>query len=211
LPDAGLNFPSGHGGIAAIVLAAGVARRFGSDKLLHPLNLHGKTQPLIVHSLQPWLKVFGQVSVVVKPGADNFCSEIEKALGSVDSIKIHWVVCADAGQGMAGSLVCGVQANLDASAWVIGLADMPIVAEQAIAGVKNALMAGAMLAAPFNGGRRGHPAGFSRGYRDELLALHGDEGARHILARDRSRIAAIETADAGIFADVDIPGDLQKL
>lgn len=209
--DAGLSSPAEIRDIAAILLAAGIARRFGADKLLHLLNMNGVTRPLIVHSLRPWLNVFKRISVVVKPDAHEFCLEIEQALGDAESVKIDWIVCAEAEQGMAGSLVCGVQANADAYAWVIGLADMPVVPEQAIAGVKNALMAGARLAAPFCSGRRGHPVGFSHVYRDELLALRGDEGARHILLRDQAKIVAIESADVGIFADIDIPGDLQNL
>ena len=72
---------TGASHIAAIVLAAGASRRFGSDKLLHPLTLRGVTLPLAAHSLLPWLEIFGHVTVVVRPGAERFCSAIETALG----------------------------------------------------------------------------------------------------------------------------------
>jgi molybdenum cofactor cytidylyltransferase len=200
-----------QGGIAAIVLAAGASRRFGSDKLLHPVTLRGVTLPLAAHSLLPWLSTFLQVTVVVRPGTEVFYRAIEMSLGATKSTQINWIECADAAQGMAYSLACGVRANPDVKGWLIGLADMPAVPIAAITGVLNALSAGAALAAPSQAGRRGHPVGFSSHYRDELLALQGDNGARHLLERDRSKLVDIMVDDAGIFADIDIPGDLQHL
>jgi molybdenum cofactor cytidylyltransferase len=196
------------GDIAAVVLAAGASHRFGSDKLLHPVTLRGVTLPLAAHSLLPWLETFGRVTVVVRPGADTFCSAIETALGASKPGTIRWIGCVDAAQGMAASLVSGVRANLDAAGWLIGLADMPAVPVAAIACVRDALLAGAGLAAPSRDGRRGHPAGFAAHYRDELLALHGDIGAKRLLERDKSKVVEIKIDDAGILTDIDIPDDL---
>lgn len=193
--------------IAAVVLAAGASRRFGSDKLRHPLMRSGVIMPLAAHSLRPWLEKFGQVTVVVRPGAGAFCREIETALGASSTV-IRWVVCKDAADGMAASLASGVQANIGAAGWLVGLADMPAVPTEAITGVCDALQEGAELAAPFCDGRRGHPVGFAAYYREELLRLQGDAGARHLLVRDSSRVVPVEIGDDGILADVDTPGDL---
>jgi molybdenum cofactor cytidylyltransferase len=130
--------------------------------------------PLAAHSLLPWLETFGKISVVVRPGQNVFRSAIEAALGAGKSAQINWIACADAAQGMAASLACGVRANLDAAGWLIGLADMPAVPAAAIAGVRNALAAGAAIAVPAHAGRRGHPVGFARQYRVELMSVHGD-------------------------------------
>jgi molybdenum cofactor cytidylyltransferase len=197
--------------IAAVVLAAGSSRRFGSDKLLYPLTRRGVTMPLAAHSLLPWLETFGQVTVVVRPGADSFCSAIETALGEIKSAQISWIECADAAQGMAASLVCGVRANSDAAGWLIGLADMPAVPVSAIVAVRNALLDGAELAAPSRAGRRGHPVGFASHYFDRLQDLQGDNGARGLLEGDISQVTDIKIDDVGIFADIDVLGDLQNL
>lgn len=194
--------------IAAIVLAAGSSRRFGSNKLLHPVTLQGATLPLAAHSLLPWIGTFRQVTVVVRPGSSDFCHAIESAVGRENSSAIRWSVCADAGQGMAASLRCGVRANQNAAGWLIGLADMPMVPAMAIAVVRAALLGGAPVAAPSHGNRRGHPVGFSCSYRSDLLGLAGDVGARQILDRDRLKIVDIEIDDAGILADIDVIDDL---
>jgi molybdenum cofactor cytidylyltransferase len=197
--------------IAAIVLAAGASRRFGSDKLLHPLTLRGTRLPLAAHSLLPWLDTFATISVVVRPGADKFCNAIESALGERGAAQITWVECADAVHGMASSLVCGVSANHAAAGWLIGLADMPAVPVTAIAGVRNALSDGAALAAPSHAGRRGHPVGFASRYYDQLLELQGDNGARRLLEQDSANLTEIKVDDPGILADIDRPGDLRRL
>ncbi len=197
--------------IAAVVLAAGASSRFGSDKLLHPVTLRGVTMPLAAHSLLPWLETFVQITVVVRSGAESFCSAIETALGETRSAQIDWIECADAAQGMAASLVCGVRANSDAAGWLIGLADMAAVPVSAIAAVRNALLDGADMAAPSRAGRRGHPVGFASHYFDQLLDLQGDNGARRLLERDIPQVTDIKIDDAGIFADIDVPGDLQHL
>ncbi len=194
--------------IAALVLAAGSSRRFGSNKLLHPLTLKGVTSPLIAHSLRPWLEVFAQVTVVVKPDSQLFCSEVEAALGGDKSVGIRWLVCVDANVGMSASLGCGVRANQNAGGWLIGLADMPAVPQEMIVAVRDALVAGAAVAAPALSGRRGHPVGFSAAYATELLDLTGDVGARRILERDRSKIVELDSSDPGIFTDIDVPNDL---
>jgi molybdenum cofactor cytidylyltransferase len=195
--------------IAAIVLAAGASRRFGSDKLLHPLTLHGVTLPLAAHSLTLWLETFAVVTVVVRPGAEAFCAAIGNALNVANSTRLRWTICENADQGMATSLAYGVRANKDAAGWLIGLADMPAVPLAAIAAVRQALLAGAELAAPFCEHKRGHPVGFSARYLAELLKLQGDAGARHLLERDKSNIEPVEISNRGILADIDKTDDLE--
>jgi molybdenum cofactor cytidylyltransferase len=112
---------------------------------------------------------------------------------------------------MAASIGGGVQVNPEAAGWVIGLADMPMLPSVAIAAVHEALIDGAALAAPSSKGRRGHPVGFAQHYHKELLALQGDNGARHLLEREVNQLALIEIGHDGIFTDIDRPNDLQKL
>jgi molybdenum cofactor cytidylyltransferase len=85
---------------------------------------------------------------------------------------------------------------------------MPHVRESTIQALADALAGGAVIAAPVCGGRRGNPVAFGAACLPELLALSGDEGARHILKRHT--IAEVAVDDPGIFQDIDQPSDLQR-
>ena len=58
----------------------------------------------------------------------------------------------------------------------------------------------------FRSGQRGHPVGFGAAWRDELLKLDGDEGARALLKSQP--VTRILTEDNAAFRDIDVPGDL---
>ncbi len=195
---------------AAIILAAGRASRFGSDKLLAEIEREGRSLPLIACTLANWLQAFGRVQVVVLPGSEALQQAVAAALPAA-CWRINWIVCRDADRGMGVSLAAGVAAVPDVSGWVIGLADMPAVPGAVIAQVRTALLDGAALCAPCCGDRRGHPVGFAAEYRNELLALEGDRGARDLLQRDIDKLQRIETLEPGVLTDVDTPADLLLL
>lgn len=193
---------------AAVILAAGAARRFDGEKLATVLSLDGREAPLIVHAVRPWLDVFERVSIVLRRQGAALRALLEAEYGPE---RLGFVICERADDGMGASLGAGVAANASANGWVIGLADMPCVPVSAIAAVDAAIAAGAALAAPYFNARRGHPIGFSRHYYDELTALSGDEGGRRILQRDQMQTQHIEITDRGILLDIDTPEDLERL
>jgi len=111
---------------------------------------------------------------------------------------------------MGSSLAACIAASVEASGWVVALADMPFIRPHTISGVLAALQSGAPLAAPFFQGQRGHPVGFSSRFSKALLALHGDEGARQLLREHQIDLGMIECTDAGVIRDIDQLGDLQE-
>ena len=185
--------------VAAILLAAGSATRFGSDKLLHPLP---HDVPIAVQAARHLGAVFeGNVFVVIRPEA--------KALSDLfrsEGCKV--VVCENAAEGMGASLACAVRAAGPADGYVVALADMPFVRPSSIAAVRDALAAGAVLAAPYFHARRGHPVGISARFRAELETLGGDEGARRIVAMHGAELVKVPVGDPGVIRDIDRPADL---
>jgi molybdenum cofactor cytidylyltransferase len=180
-----------------VLLAAGVASRFGADKLLHPLP---DGAPLALRSARNLVAALPR-SVAVVRDADGVLAGHLRAAG------LGIAPCARCAEGMGASLACGVAAAR-ADGWIIALADMPFVRPDTIARVAAALVRGAPIAAPAFHGRRGHPVGFGRRFRDELLALSGDTGARGVLAAHPGDIMLLDCDDAGVLRDIDVPQDL---
>ena len=187
----------GNGPIVGILLAAGSATRFGSDKLLVPLPDH---TPIGVAALKNLAPAVDAVVAVVRPG-DDALARVLAAEGA------RVTVCPRAMEGMGESLAWGVRAAPAATAWLIALADMPWVQAGTVGRVAEALRDGALVAAPSLHGARGHPVGFAADLYAELIALTGDQGAQRVVASHR--VLLIGTDDAGAVRDVDTPEDLE--
>ncbi|MBP8132730.1 MAG: nucleotidyltransferase family protein [Zoogloea sp.] len=184
--------------IVGLLLAAGQGRRFGSDKLLHLLD---DGTPLAVASARKLKEACPRAIAVLRPEQTTLA-----ALLIAEGLEV--VICPEASAGMGHSLAAGVAASLGAAGWLVALADMPFVQVATLRSVADALNAGAALAAPFHNGQRGHPVAFAARWRDELLVLTGDEGARAVVGNNRGLLSRIDTADAGVLRDVDTPQDL---
>jgi molybdenum cofactor cytidylyltransferase len=184
--------------IVGLLLAAGSATRFGSDKLSHRLP-HGV--PIAVQAARHLHAVVPRVLAVVKPGTTELQSRLRD-----EGCEIS--VCENAAEGMGASLACGVRAAGRAEGYLVALADMPFVRASTIAAVRDALAAGASLAAPYWRARRGHPVGISGAFYEQLLASRGDEGARRLLAENESRLIKVPVGDPGVLRDIDTPADL---
>jgi molybdenum cofactor cytidylyltransferase len=185
--------------VVAILLAAGSATRFGSDKLLHSLP---HEVPIAIQAARHLQAVFGEnVIVAARPGGDELSRRFEK-----EGLKV--VVCENASEGMGASLACAARAAGEAGGFVIALADMPFIRPSTIAAVRDALASGVPLVAPYFRARRGHPVGISASFRPELEALRGDEGARRIISAHEKDLLKIAVGDPGVLRDIDTPGDL---
>lgn len=190
--------------ISGVLLAAGRGARFGGDKLLASL---ADGRPMVLASLAALTAELEAVTVVVRPRQRQLIELLKEALGDA-SVGVTLYPCAAADQGMGHSIACGVQASRQAAGWIIALADMPWVRAQTVAMLRDGLRQGAALAAPCHHGRRGNPVAFSAAYRDELLTLSGDRGARDIVARDAALLQRLECDDEGVLLDVNTPAAL---
>jgi molybdenum cofactor cytidylyltransferase len=168
------------------------------NKLLAPLPDGTPVACAAAHRL---LLSVPRVIAVVRPGAEALAHLLNDAGCDV-------IFSNDAERGMGASLAAGVHASADADGWIVALADMPWVAPETIEAVARRLDEGASIAVPLYRGQRGHPVGFGAVHGPRLAALDGDVGARALLASPA--LTTIEVDDAGVLADVDTPGDLQR-
>jgi molybdenum cofactor cytidylyltransferase len=184
--------------VVAILLAAGSATRFGSDKLLHALP-HGV--PIAVQAARNLKAAIDRVVAVLRPGSTELQKLFEKE-------GVETVACDRAPEGMGASLACAVCVAGEAQGYLVALADMPFVRPSTIVAVRDALAAGALLAAPYFRARRGHPVAIAGRYRAELARLDADEGARQLLAAHEAELVKIPVGDPGVIRDIDTPSDL---
>ena len=184
--------------IVGLLLAAGSAQRFGSDKLLHPLR-HGV--PIAVQSARHLKKEIPTVVAVLRPRSEKL-TDLLKAEGC------EVTICENADEGMGASLACAVRAAGAADGYLVALADMPFVRPSSIAAIRDALESGARIVAPYFRTRRGHPVGISGAFFGQLIGLGGDEGARKLLAAHAAELVKVPVGDPGVLRDIDQPGDL---
>jgi molybdenum cofactor cytidylyltransferase len=185
--------------IAGILLCGGAGRRFGMDKLL------AGEEPIAARAARHLVAGAGNALAVIPPKRLQLRQVLEAEGCTV-------VESARTSEGMGASLAAAVEASDGARGWIVALGDMPLVDPKTIESVRRALERGAPMAAPYDrGGRRGHPVGFARALREELLALGGDVGARDLLARHATMVERCVTDDPGIFVDIDTRADLDAL
>jgi molybdenum cofactor cytidylyltransferase len=187
----------------ALILAAGQGRRFqeaagqGSNKLLAQCRgLDGIERSVIEHVLR------------------NLGNAVERRVLVTRAHKTHVIRLAEAygcevvvldSPGMGDSLRTGVEASADADGWLVCLGDMPFVTTGTFAKVYRS-MAPERISIAHGLQGQGHPVGFGRAFREQLLALHGDQGARRLFAEEYMHRVACD--DLGIYRDIDRPDDL---
>lgn len=186
-----------------LLLAAGFSRRFGTtDKLLQPM---ADGRPVALAAAQHLLQALPNSIAVVRPDA-HLLGELLQQAG------LQVVRCGAQQLEMADSITAAVRyaaATEDSTnGYVIALADMPFIQPQTIRAVADRLAAGAAIVVPTHLGRRGHPVAFAAKFRNALLALQGDQGARSILQAHPQQIELVACDDPGILRDIDTPADL---
>ncbi|WP_397589528.1 nucleotidyltransferase family protein [Sphingorhabdus sp.] len=178
--------------VAIVVLAAGNARRFGSDKLMADLD----GMPLGVRAAAQLAQLDAAAHIAVCQPSAAITQHYLK-LGYTIAENRH------AELGLSGSLHLAVEAaaQTEAQALMILLADMPFVQTSHVA----ALIAGCdgEILASSDGIQSMPPAIFPRDRWSRLLDTEGDAGARHILLN-----ASTLAAPIGSLRDIDTPDDL---
>ena len=182
--------------IGIIVLAAGSANRFGSDKRQAVL---GNGLTVLEATLASVPASITRRILVLKAGDGELKQRFQT----------HWRICnADNPQsGMANSLSCGIAMAGDWGGALIALGDMPYIRAETFTRLQHALAAHAIVV-PTCDGNRGNPAGFRRQYFAEMGNLAGDRGARSLLQKYAAECCEIETGDKGVLRDIDYPEGL---
>ena len=191
-----------HDPIAGILLAAGSSSRMGQPKQL--LDFDGR--PLVRIAAEHALAAPIDRLLVVVGAAGDAVAEALAAL------PLDIVVNADFATGQSSSLRAGVAALPAATgAALILLSDQPFVTPDIIAALVAAWRSGGgPIVVPVYRGQRGTPVLFDRVLFPELLAVHGDQGARSVIAGNPARVTAVMFDDDQPLVDIDTPAEYQQ-
>ncbi|NQZ54433.1 MAG: nucleotidyltransferase family protein [Piscirickettsiaceae bacterium] len=184
--------------ICGILLAAGSANRFGSNKLLYPLP---DGIPIGVAAARHLKQSVDHTIAVVR-------SDDVRLTALLHFEGLTTVVSKYAERGMSTSLVSAIRASKNADGWLITLADMPWISPQTISTIAMMMEDGADIAVPYYDGHRGHPVGFSHKFLPDLLCLTGDKGASDLLQANIDLVKIFHSDDVGILQDIDRPRDV---
>ncbi len=187
--------------IAGIVLAAGLARRMGRQKLLLPLQ--GK--PVVRWAVERIAPHAGDVVVVT--GQDD--AAIREALAG---LAVRFAVNPSPQSGQGSSIAVGVAALKPwTRAALIALGDQPRVPDAVVPALLAALeRTGKAVVAPVYRGTQGTPVLFAAEVFAELRGLTGDAGARAVVDARPERVERV-SFDVAMPPDVDTPEDFAKL
>jgi molybdenum cofactor cytidylyltransferase len=189
-------------GVAAIVLAAGRARRFGAQKLVAPFG-NSTVIRCVVERVRS--AAIDRVTVVVGEGAD----QIRAALSGLD---VAWAVNPNSSRGMSTSIAAGIAAlSGEVDAAIVVLGDQPTVDHSVLTRlVETWHERGSAIVAPRYRGRRGNPVLFDRALFADLRSLEGDRGARDFIDANPAQLAVVDVEGTAPL-DVDTPADYDAL
>lgn len=195
--------------VTAIILAAGLSKRLGRNKLLLPLG--GET---VLRKTAKAVLASAVSEVILVTGHEE--AEVKQAVEDLDVRLTHNPRYAG---GQSTSMIAGIEAAHEtAEAYLFVLGDQPLLTP----GIVNGLIAlyessrpDALVAAPTFKGRRGNPALFAASLKDKLLRASGDAGGRGIIRRletkSPGKIVFLKLRNNDIFLDIDTEEDYELM
>lgn len=190
--------------ISCIILAAGNSRRFGSSKMNYRLA-SGLT--ILQTTVKSYAQFFNNISVVIQP-------DDEPLLRTLEGSSVNIIESPNADRGLSQSMIAAMQASPPENSYVFALGDMPFIQPGTIEQFKEAIVSSNssnIITLSMNE-RLGNPVAFGSSYRESLLSLSGDFGAKSIVSStnksNSQALIRIEVQDQGIFWDIDSEADL---
>jgi len=178
--------------VAAVILAAGLGRRFGGPKA--GARLHGQT--LLVHAVALARSAGLKRVIAVVPGAVDV------------PVDVVAVVNPNPERGLSSSLQVGIGAVPPGMAALVLLVDQPTLAAESLAAVLAARGTRPILAAE-SGGRLAPPVLLESEAFPVVATLAGDIGLRDVFRRNPELVHAVSVPEHA--PDIDTADDLARL
>ena len=197
--------PARAANVSALVLAAGRSTRMGPvNKLLAPFG--GR---VMVRAVVEQLEGSCVRPIVVVTGHE--ADRIGEALAGAGVRLVHNPAYRE---GLSGSIRAGLAALPEsAEAAIICLGDMPLIASSHVEKLVAAFdpAEGREICVPVFEGKRGNPVLFARRFFEEVAAVRGDVGARHLIGEYEEYVCEVAMDDRAVLVDVDSPQALLEI
>ncbi len=188
--------------LEGIILTAGESRRMGYPKPLLKIC----EQTFIGHVAETMLAVVPRIVIVLGAHRDRVHAAIPR------DARIAIAENPNYSRGQLSSLKVGLSAlRPSATGALVHLADHPLVRVETFQAVVDSYnRTGRPIVIARHDGHRGHPVIFDRTMFAELESAPEQEGARHVVNADASRVIYVDLPDPGINLDLDTPSDLAR-
>ncbi|MCV6588568.1 MAG: nucleotidyltransferase family protein [Marinobacterium sp.] len=186
--------------IAAMILAAGQASRFGRCKQLAEIN----GQPMLQYLIDAAAPLAGDIHII----SGRWHTALQQATeqGVIQGAALHYN--PDWHQGMGRSIAFGVtQLAEHYDGVLVLLSDQPALTSAHITQLLHQFDSETIICSYYQH-RRGAPALFPARYFPALMQLQGDKGAQSLLKASESAVIACPIPEAAF--DIDRPADLYK-
>jgi molybdenum cofactor cytidylyltransferase len=189
--------------IYAVILAAGVSRRLGMNKLT--VRIDGQT--VIRRSVTPFLtEGIEKIFVVASVNREKIERELQ-GLGPVEIVdNPHYR------EGMSSSVKAVLPYIKEADGVFFHLGDKPFVTREQVKAMLHLYLGGGenLLVPRYEGGK-GHPVLMTTGlYFSEMENLGGDKGLREIIEKHPEDVVFLDGFEGNVF-DIDTIEDIETL
>ena len=185
--------------ISAILLAAGLSKRMNNDnKLIKKINgqilINLSLKNILTSSIDEVIVVLGHQKEI-----------IEKIISKNKKIKI--INNKNYKNGLASSIKLGLNhLNKNTEAFFICLGDMPFV-ESKIYNQMIEFKNNNEIIIPTYDGQKGNPVLFSKSFKEKIMSIDGDLGAKKIIEANKNKIFFLEISDKSILKDFNYSND----
>ena len=188
--------------IAVILEAAGDAKRFGSNKLLHPME---DGSPMI-----------GKILSVIRTMDDSDCFYSKIMVTQyyeVAELASDFAIVRNEHPeyGISHSMQLGIEAAGDPDAYMFCVCDQPGIQISTIERLIRAYEeSGAGIVSLSWKGKMCNPKIFSAKYKEELMSLSGDTGGRQIIKNHTDDLLLVEADNESEVIDIDINENMES-
>jgi len=186
--------------VDAVILASGLSRRMGVEKLLLPF---GEVTVLEYFLQRLPFSLFNRVFLIT---SDAAAAIVEK------KYPLTIIINETREQGKSQAIRLGARLSQAVDGVLFCVADQPLLKETTIYTLlQSFLQHPEYITIPRAAGKSRNPVIFPAALRPELQQLHGDEGGKVVIRKNKERLVYVDFDNAEQFCDLDTPEKYQAL